>query len=93
MKVKTIATLTENEVILLTSDQLVDDANFSQFAEQFIQRIDAHVLEKNHGADRHCWVFDWKGEQFSLNYEHYCEQIWIENLQYETDIKTLFAIL
>ncbi|MBW8184548.1 DUF3630 family protein [Shewanella nanhaiensis] len=55
----------------------IDFEAFELFAEPLSRAIDARVIERQWGADRHQWLLDFEGTQIQLNYEFYGDICWL----------------
>ncbi len=65
-----------------TSNSLSIEANidfeaFELFAEPLSSSIDAKILERQWGADRHQWLLEFEGTLMQLNYEFYGDICWL----------------
>ena len=55
----------------------IDFEAFELFAEPLTAAIDAAVIERQWGADRHQWLLDFEGTHIQLNYEFYADVCWL----------------
>ncbi|MBZ6072737.1 DUF3630 family protein [Aeromonas schubertii] len=63
--------------LLLTHPGL-DEAGFPALAPALLAAWELRLVEREQGADRHCWVVDFEGSKLLLQYEHYGEVCWLE---------------
>ena len=63
--------------LLLTHPGL-DETSFPALAHTLLAAWELRLVERELGADRHCWVVDFEGSKLLLQYEHYGEVCWIE---------------
>ncbi len=57
--------------LLLIGGPEFDFDSFPAVAEQFLQQIDATVVERELNADLHVWLIDFEGCRLMLKGEHY----------------------
>ncbi|MFT5236149.1 MAG: hypothetical protein ACI90A_001515 [Shewanella sp.] len=55
----------------------IDFEAFELFAEPLSNAIDAKVMERQWGADRHQWLLEFEGTLIELNYEFYGDICWL----------------
>ena len=68
----------EADFLQLALNQLPQWDEFIPWAEAFLSQLALNSpFETNEGADRHMLVFTFNRARFSLNYESYCESVWI----------------
>ncbi|QFI53255.1 DUF3630 family protein [Aeromonas simiae] len=63
--------------LLLTHPGL-DETSFPALAPTLLTAWELRLIERELGADRHCWVVDFEGSKLLLQYEHYGEVCWLE---------------
>jgi hypothetical protein len=81
------------QVLVITFDVAVSDNNFAQLAEAFCHNKGLHIVERHVGLDRISWDIEWCNHLYSLNFEHYSEQVWIEATHSQVDISALLSRL
>ena len=55
-----------------------DWAEFEGFVTQFLQDLDATLVEQDYGMDRHQVRYRVGNAQYVLQFEHYTDSIWVE---------------
>ncbi|ACA84697.1 DUF3630 family protein [Shewanella woodyi] len=75
MKLQSISLDPTSKSLSIVAD--IDFEAFELFAEPLSRAIDARVIERQWGADRHQWLLDFEGTQIQLNYEFYGDICWL----------------
>lgn len=75
MKLQSISLDPTSKSLSIVAD--IDFEAFELFAEPLSKAIDARVIERQWGADRHQWLLDFEGTQIQLNYEFYGDICWL----------------
>lgn len=55
----------------------IDFDDFALFAESLATAIDAKILARQWGADRHQWLLEFEDTLLQLNYEFYGDICWL----------------
>ncbi|MEI6860047.1 MAG: DUF3630 family protein [Shewanella sp.] len=55
----------------------IDFEQFHLFAEPLATAMDARIIERHDGADRHQWLLIFEGTHIQLNYEFYADICWL----------------
>ncbi|BAJ03936.1 DUF3630 family protein [Shewanella violacea] len=66
----------------------IDFDQFDLFAEPLAAAMDARVIERHDGADRHQWLLTFEGTLIQLNYEFYAEICWL-SVEAEDEVEVL----
>ncbi|NRB24467.1 DUF3630 family protein [Shewanella sp.] len=66
----------------------IDFEQFHLFAEPLAAAMDARVVERHDGADRHQWLLIFEGTHMQLNYEFYADICWL-NVENEAEFEVL----
>ena len=66
----------------------IDFEQFHLFAEPLAAAMDARVVERHDGADRHQWLLIFEGTHMQLNYEFYADICWL-SVESEAEFEVL----
>ncbi|BCV38401.1 DUF3630 family protein [Shewanella indica] len=86
MQYQNLSLDSEHKTLSMTAG--VEFEAFDSFADPLCRALDAKVLERQWGADRHQWLLDFEGSLLWLNYEFYGEVCWL-SCQSEQDWEVL----
>ena len=68
----------KGDIILLDVSPMPDWQEFGDFVQEFLSEQGARLIEQDMGMDRHQVRYRLGQKQYVLQFEHYCESIWIE---------------
>ncbi|MBQ4832823.1 DUF3630 family protein [Pseudoalteromonas sp. MMG010] len=64
--------------ITINTEQPPHDEDFELWANLFLHNDEITINDFSKGADRHQLNFSYQQNNFTLNFEHYSESIWID---------------
>lgn len=78
--------LDDTHRVLLVNTPVVPEADeFELWTSIFLNQEKISIIETHQGADRHQTRFDYAGNTFNINFEHYTDSIWIVPEGIESD--------